>query len=256
MRQFNLVNGEGQVYTLTVSNKYTGFLATADGLGYEKSNEYQKIGSSFIQLTDSIIQKVISGVVYFFQPYAYQEFSKFALFCQSKDLTLYYRTPTGEYRKDGSITKIEKSEGADSLKVKIEFTPTSIWYQSFKESNADDSIKIYSESQVESPCCLSFTGITKTNETLSWSQELNDVEIMTGELDEVTIASTDTVYIRTDTNPYQIYKISSENVKTDLYGKSDFATKRFPILYKGVNEFIVTGASEITVEGRILHETV
>ncbi len=124
MRQFNLVNGEGQVYTLTVSNKYTGFLATADGLGYEKSNEYQKIGSSFIQLTDSIIQKVISGVVYFFQPYAYQEFSKFALFCQSKDLTLYYRTPTGEYRKDGSITKIEKSEGAkrlyqDSLRITV-----------------------------------------------------------------------------------------------------------------------------------------
>ena len=79
---------------------------------------------------------------------------------------------------------------------------------------------------------------------------------MTGELDEVTIASTDTVYIRTDTNPYQIYKVDSENVKTDLYGKSDFTTKRFPILYKGVNEIIVTGASEITVEGRILYETV
>lgn len=255
MRTFNLVNGEGQVYTLTVSNKYTGFLATADGLGYEKSNEYQKIGSSFTQLTDSISQKVISGVVYFFQPYAYQEFSKFALFCQSKDLTLYYRTPTGEYRKDGSITKIEKSEGADSLKVKIEFTPVSLWYQSFKEVSTNGSIKIYSESQIESPCCLSFKGITKNNETLAWSQNHDDVEIMTGELDNVTIAATDTVYIRTDTNPYKIYKMS-QGVEGDLYGKSDFATKRFPILYKGVNEIIVTGASEITVEGKILYETV
>ncbi len=96
---------------------------------------------------------------------------------------------------------------------------------------------------------MSFKGITKTNETLAWSQNHDDVEIMTGELDNVTIAATDTVYVRTDTTPYKIYKVS-QGVESDLYGKSDFATKRFPILYKGVNEIIVTGASEITVEGR------
>lgn len=256
IRQFNLIDSEGQAYTLTVANRYTGFLTSASGLGYEKTSDYQKIGNDYEPLTDNINQGVISGVIRFFNPHAYQFFSKFALFCQDKNLTLLYRTPTGEYRRKGSITKIEKSEGEDLLKVKIDFTATSLWYQELKRKTNAAALSVKSESVIESPCCLSFTGVTKSNATLAWSQSLNNTSIMTGELDGVTIAATDTVYIRTDTNPYQIYKVSSGGTKTDLYGKSDFGTKRFPMLYKGVNVFTVTGATEISIEGRVLYETV
>ncbi|MCR5098755.1 MAG: hypothetical protein K6B14_07400 [Lachnospiraceae bacterium] len=256
IRQFNLVNSEGETYTLTLSNKYTGFLGVVDGLGYEKSPEYQRIGSELVQLTDLINQKVISGTVQFFQPHAYQEFTRFAWFCQDNDLTLYYQIPTGLFLKKGSITKIEKSEGSDSLKVKIDFTPKTLWYREIKRDIAAASLMIISESAIESPCCLSFKGVTVTENDFSWSQKVDNTTIMTGTLKDVTIAATDTVYVRTDTNPYQIYKIDAENVKTDLYAMSDFSTSRFPLLYKGNNEFIVTGASEITVEGRELFETV
>ena len=256
VRKFDLVNGEGVTYTLTVANKFTGFLGEVDGLGYEKSPEYQKIGTEYEQLTDNINQSVISGIIHFFQPYAYQKFTDFARYCQDNDLTLYYRIPTGLFMKKGSITKIEKSEGAESLKVKIDFTGKTLWYQDVESTTAESPLKIISDSLIESPCCLSFTGLTVNNSTLSWSQKVDNATIMTGSLSGVTIAATDTVFVRTDTNPYQIYKVSSGGTKTALYAKSDFSTARFPFLYKGENQFLVTGASEIKVEGRELYETV
>lgn len=256
IRQFNLENSEGEVYTLTVSNKYTGFMTMADGLGYEMSPDYQKVGTEYERLADNINQGIISGSIHFFQPYAYREFSKFALFCQDKDLKLYYRTPTGQFKRNGMISKIERSEGSDSLNVKVTFTATSLWYQEFKESVSDDSITVISESALDSLCEISFKGLTITNGDLEWSQKLNNTQVMSGKLSGVTIAATDTVYIRTDKNPYEIYKVNSGGVRTDLYSKSDFSTKRFPLIYKGVNEFIVTGASEIVIKGRILYEAV
>lgn len=256
IRQFNIENSEGEVYTLTVSNKYTGFFGVVDGLGYEKKPEYQKVGNEYIQLTDPINQKIISGTIQFFQPHAYQAFTKFAQFCQDNDLTLYYQIPTGLYMKKGSVTKIEKSEGADSLKVKIDFTPKTLWYQNISRTVNTSPLNIMSDSLIESPCCLSFKGVTVDNGTLEWSQEVNGNEIMTGALNNVTIEPTDTVFIRTDTNPYQIYKVDAEETKTDLYEKSDFSTDRFPMLYKGENQFTVTGATKITVEGHELYETV
>lgn len=256
VRNFDLMNSEGKAYTLTVSNKYTGFLGEVDGLGYEKSSEYQKIGNEYVQLTDSINQAVINGVIRFFQPHAYQEFTAFAEYCQDKDLTLYYRIPTGLFLRKGSITKIDKSEGNNSLQVKVAFTAKSLWYREIKEEIEDNSLGVLSRSKIDSLCCLSFSGVTKSNANLSWSQEVDGVEVMTGTLKNVTIAATDTVFIRTDTKEYQIYKVSSGGTKTNLYDKSDFGTGRFPFFYKGENEFIVTGATMIRVEGRELYETV
>ena len=256
MREFNLINGEGKTYRLTVSNTYTGFLGAVDGLGYKRSPEYQKIGTDYEEISDSIEQSVINGQIIFFQPHAYQDFTSFAMFCQNKDLTLYYQIPTGTFLRKGSVTKIEKSEGGNELRAKIEFTAKSLWYQEIEETIEDDELTVSMNTLIDSPCCLSFTGITRSNATLAWTQKLDNVQIMTGELDGVTIVATDTVYIRTDTNPYQIYKVSSGGTKTDLYDKSDFGTKRFPYLQKGENTFIVTGASKLTVQGRILYETV
>lgn len=256
IRQFNLVNSEGQTYTLTVANKYTGFLGEVDGLGYERDNDYKKLGDEYVKVTSGSKQSVIEGVIQFFQPRAYQEFTAFARFCDDKELILYYQIPTGTYLKKGEVTKIEKSEGADSLKVKIIYTANTMWYQQIEAEIADDSLTVMSDSKKESPCCLAVTGLTVDNSSVSWVQSVNDVVTMTGALDEVTLASTDTLYIRTDTNPYRIYKTDSNNVETDLYGKSDFSTGRFPFLYKGENVFTITGASNIAVKGLILYETV
>ena len=259
IRTFDLLNSEGQAYTLTISHRYTGFLTTAEGLGFENSPEYVRIGNSYERLTDNLNQGVISGIVQFFNPYAYQKFSAFAEFCQDKNLTLFYRTPTGLFKKDGAITKIEKSEGDDSLKVKIEFTATSLWYKEIQHTVASAVITFNSDSAIESPCCLSISGITRSGTSLSWEQNVNGKIIMSGTLNNVTISEQSTVYIRTDTNPYSIYKQTSGGNPTSLYEYSNFATKRFPFIKKGSNMITIFGSpspSELSISGRILYETI
>ena len=150
-------------------------------------------------------------------------------------------------------TEINSSLGMD---VGIELMPLCMWYQTVEKSENSSSVSIISDSVNESPCGLRFSGVTKSNASLSWSQTVDGVEVMTGTLLGVTIASTDMVYVRSDTNPYSIYKVTANNTNTSLYSKSDFTTKRFPYLHKGVNVFTVTGATYIDVRGHILYETV
>ena len=139
------------------------------------------------------------------------------------------------------------------MDVGITLMPVSMWYKTIKETGTG-SVTVKSDSKNESPCCLIITGIDVAYNTLQWLQKVNNVVVMNGYLDHVNIGTTTKVYIRTDTNPYQIYKVT-DGVKTDLYPYSRFSSKRFPFLYKGTNQFTVSGAS-ITVEGRILYETV
>lgn len=258
MRQFSLRNRLGEVYRL---NSIDYFMHNPEGLGFTRSAVYKKMGNRYELLQDGFEQTPITGQIMFrsdAQQSAYKRYLKFSTFLQEIPLTLIYRIPGGEFLLDCVPGSVEKTEinSAFGMDVGITLTPLSMWYSEIKESTSNTPLTVHSDSLVESPCCLSFTGIAKTNESLSWSQEVNGIEIMTGELEGVTIAETDTVYVRTDTNPYQIYKVDSEDVRTDLYSKSDFSTKRFPLLYKGENVFTITGASEIKVEGKELYETV
>lgn len=259
IRTFDLMNSSGEAYNLTVADRYTGFLTVADGLGYESGTEYQRIGDEYAPMVDYYNQSVISGVMQFFQPYAYQKFSRFALFCQDKNLTLYYRTPTGLFKRDGSVSKIEKSEGNDSLKVKIDFTCKTMWYRELEESTDGDTVVVYSDSAIVSPCCLSFTGITKSTQTVKWYQYIDEgsTPLMSGELKNVTVNSGDSIYVRTDTNPYEIYRLTVGGNKVDLYSNSIFSKRRFMFIRQGYNRFYVaeTGA-KVTIKGRIYYETV
>ena len=234
IRTFDLLNSEGQAYTLTISHRYTGFLTTAEGLGFENSPEYVRIGNSYERLTDNLNQGVISGIVQFFNPYAYQKFSAFAEFCQDKNLTLFYRTPTGLFKKDGAVTKIEKSVGDDSLKVKIEFTATSLWYQEIEVDVEGSELTIVSDSTIESPCILSLITYWSGVTGISWTQTVNGTTVVNGSLSDISLTAGRGVVIRTDTNPYKIYMIPGEY---SLYNKSNFGTKRFPFLQKGTNTF-------------------
>lgn len=258
MRQFSLINKSGDVYKL---NSLDYFLHDPEGIGFTRNASYQKIGLSYLMIQDGFNQTPVRGRIMFKTDKvqsAYKRYLKFTRFLQDIPLTLVYRVPGGEFFLDCIPEIIEKSEINSSLGMDVGITlnPISMWFTHITQSATGGNVSIISESINESPCCLSFTGVTVSNSTLSWSQQLDNVEIMTGALNSVTIDETDTVYIRTDHNPYEIYKISSGGTKTSLYDKSDFSTKRFPLLYKGENKFIVTGATKITIEGRELYETV
>ena len=253
IRTFDLVNSKNETYTLSVANKHTGFLYDVGGLGTEHSPEYAKIGNIYESLIDNINQGVISGTMLFFNPYPYQEFLKFSMFCQDTDLKIHYRTPAGEFWRDGAVTRIEKSESSsDTLKVRIDFTASSLWYDNISKTASGTSIEINSESFIDSPCHLTFSPSSSLT-SLSWSQTVDGVTVLTGAISDVSIASSQTVHIRTDTNPYELYR---DNNFTNYYGKSDFNTKRFVYIQKGVNVITFNNSGTIGIEGKILYETV
>ena len=258
MRQFNLRNSIGEEYRL---NSLDNFFHTPEGLGFQRNAVYQKIGARYSIIRDGFRQKPITGQIMFKSDHvasAYNRYLKFKNFLQEIPLTLVYRIPGGEFCIDCVPDIVEKTEINSSLgmNVGIELMPLCMWYQTVEKSENSSSVSIISDSVNESPCGLRFSGVTKSNASLSWSQTVDGVEVMTGTLLGVTIASTDMVYVRSDTNPYSIYKVTANNTNTSLYSKSDFTTKRFPYLQKGVNVFTVTGATYIDVRGHILYETV
>lgn len=258
MRQFSLKNKLGEVYLL---NSLDNFLHEPEGIGFTRNATFQKIGTNYKMVQDGFTQTPVKGKIMFksdAKQSAYKRYLKFSRFLQEIPLLLVYRVPGGEFFQDcipGSVDKTEIN-AAFGMDVGITLTPLSMWYRELKETAQNSNVTVISESMNESPCCLSFSGVTKSNANLSWSQEVDGIEVMTGTLKNVTIAATDTVFIRTDTKEYQIYKVSSGGTKTNLYDKSDFGTGRFPFFYKGENEFIITGATMIRVEGRELYETV
>ena len=257
MRQFNLRNRIGEEYRLNSSDN---FFHTPEGLGFRRNATLQKTGSSYKLIRDGFNQTPISGQIMFksdSQASAYKRYLVFKNFLQEIPLTLVYRIPGGEFYMDVLPSNVDKTEINSSLgmDIGIELTPLTMWYRTISASAEADRVQIISDSVNESPCILTFSGLTVTNDSVVWSQLVDGSSFMTGKLNEMTVAATDKIVVRTDTNPYRIYqRIGSTN--TGVYQHSDFETKRFPFIQKGVNEFRVSGATSVSVEGKILYETV
>lgn len=253
-RTFNILDTAGNAYTLTVLKPIhsTGYFYNVSGLGMETSHTYQKIGESYEITEKKNKQGRITGTIFFHGDYCDQEYAKFARFCQNKELIVSYRTPAGEFKRDGHISKISKDEKGGALKVDVEFTCISLWYREINLSVSGTSITFDSDSAIDSPCHLMFkpgSAIT----SLTWSQTVNGTSVMTGALSSISVSASQTLHIRTDTNPYKIYRNTEA---TNYYGKSDFSTKRFPLIRQGINVITFGASGAITVEGKLLYETV
>lgn len=257
MRQFNLRNRIGEEYRL---NSLDNFFHSPEGLGFRRNATLQKLGTKYRVIRDGFSQIPISGQIMFksdSQASAYNRYLAFKNFLQEIPLTIVYRIPGGEFYKDVIPSTVDKTEINSSLgmDVGIELTPLTMWYRSVYLEYGGHRALVDSDSVNESPCILTFSGITRTNGNITWNQKVDGVTVMTGGLIGVTVAATDQIVVRTDTDPYQIYKLSG-NTKTGLYQLSDFTKTRFPFIRKGANLFEVTDATDITIEGKILYETV
>lgn len=257
-RTFDLINSKGEVYSLALTNSYMGFMYDVDGLGAEHETTYQKIGESYDVLQDNFAQGEISGVVFFKSKRPYNEYMRFILFCQEKPLKLYYRTPVGEYYRDGIVSRIEKNEDGDTARAKITFTASSLWYKPIIETGTNQ-VRIISDTAIKCPCHIMIKPSSAATE-ITWRLWDEWGEIDNGALADIPeaykIGTTDTLHIRSDTNPYQIYKTLSNGTKTDLYAYSVFSSTRFIRLKKGYNNISCTTAAEMTVEARLYYETV
>lgn len=88
MREFALVDGNGEEYNLTVEDS---FLHDPSGLGFEHENTYRQVGTRFIKVNTRSNQSVISGKVHFHPDDAYEEYQNFVEFSGRDGLELKYR---------------------------------------------------------------------------------------------------------------------------------------------------------------------
>lgn len=253
-RTFNILDTAGNAYTLTVLKPIhsTGYLYNISGLGMETAYDYQKIGESYEIVEKKNKQGKITGTIFFHGDYCDQEYAKFTRFCQNKSLTISYRTPAGEYRRDGHITKISKDEKGGALKVDVEFTCTSLWYKPITLSASGKSITFNSDSAEDSPCHVIFKP-SNTITYIIWTHNVDGEYVMTGALYDISVTNSQTIHIRTDTNPYKIYR---DTESTDYYGYSDFSRERFFLIKPGINVITFGSSGTITIEVKLLYETV
>lgn len=252
MRQFALINSIGETYEL---NDVRNFFHDPNGLGFLRNSDYIKLGDRYEMTRDSFEQAAPTGSICFKDEKsstAYDKYAKFTRFIQNIPLTLVYRSDSNHYidviPESIGKTEITKPLGLD---ISIGFRALSLWYDKIEKSGST-SVEILSDSAQESPCDIAITGPV-TNPI--WTQNLNGAQISSGKV-TATISSGEILHIRTDTNPYRIYKVGSGGTVTDLYASSDFSTSRFIYLKSGKNVIACSGASAIKVSGRILHETV
>ena len=276
MRIFSLLNADGEVCNLTDNG--ASFFYGVDGLGTENTVEHQQVGNDYVILTDLLSQSEITGSVKFWNPGAQKQYREFVRFCQSKPLTLVYTADGTEFRKKGTVTKIEYSEG-ECLRAAITFAGLTPYYRELRsdsekssaengkkysftypyryESTLANTVVIESESGIESPCRLTIMG-PLTNPR--WVHYVNNVECCSGKV-IAEIPKGHRLVIDTTAVPYSIKEYNNQGEEVaDRYQASDFGTQRFILLRHGNNRITVTednGAEiEIRAEGRIYYASV
>lgn len=275
IRKFRLRNALGEWYDL---NDREHFFYNPSGLGHEYNSDYENIGFLHIKTEETLEQNEIKGKI---RLKTYDQYHQLALFIQHKPLTLEY-TAGGTYYMQIDVEQLEKEEISRSGKLdpSIRMVGLSPWYKNIRAENSQDqgggkiypytypySYKDYasgelilqSDSAIQSPCRLILIGPCKNP---SWSHYLNGNRTMIGKLGNVEkdcIIEEGKRVIIDDTGPvYSIKEYDSHgNMTRDLYGLSDFSTKRFIKLGYGDNRITYqheeSYAMNAIVEGRIMY---
>ena len=277
MRTFVLQDKNGVSYNLT--EKQTAFLYNVDGLGFSRDIEYQPIGDGYAAVSNVLAQGVISGVVRFRQPNAYQKYFAFVQFTQNAPLKLIYTPTTTPYYRDGMVTSISKSESRDgALTCNVEFSATSPFYKLLYEFNDGvvsggkeynysynyvyanaiaETVMLQCDSYLSCPAKIEIYGYAVNP---MWRHYVNGVLISSGAV-TATVAAGNKLVIDTTTNPYSIkqYNLANELI-SDAYQLSDFSTQRFVTLKNGRNTISVShegsNVLQLGVEARIEYASV
>lgn len=138
MRQFALINQDGQRYNL-INNNSTAFLWQPSGLGFSYNNDYMESEGFFFEMNSEVSQVAKTGVLVFYGSDPYTQYKKFMDFIsQSTSLRLAYAPKTTWYYVDIDIEFVEKSEIAEdgTLQCSISMLPKTPIYLPY-ELNID-----------------------------------------------------------------------------------------------------------------------
>lgn len=277
MRQFILYNATGNRYNL---NDLDFFLENPEGLGFERSTEYRAIGSHYSPYKEGLKQKNIRGTIGFKEPDAYKKYFDFCLFLEEAPLRLDY-TPDGDtFSIDVNVQVVEKTElELRGLNCGITIRPLGQFYRTISvegesgessggktydytypytyADSAPGSVLIESNTKERSACKLVIFGPLINP---SWTHYLNGNVECAGAI-TARIGEGHRLVIDTTRIPYAIEEQdASGNLVADRYGQSDFATKRFIYIGRGVNRITVahegSNIPKMIAEARLYYATV
>lgn len=248
MRQFVLINQKGNRYSL---NEKKSFMAEPSGLGFEFKVEYENYRGFFVERERELKQPKIKGTIYFD---SYEEYYKFVSFIQFGPLELEY-TSYETFHMKCNVDRVGKEELADfgKLKCPIEIAGKTSFYKKIIKRNDFGSnigktypytypysyagvdvgtVEFDVESNMESGVKMTMMGPLINP---SWSYFVNGTKKLSGKIN-AEIASGNRLVVDTTGSPYLIQEVDSLNqLVKDRYEDSDFSTKRFIRLEKGMN---------------------
>lgn len=150
MRQFYLINSDGQKYNL-INDSSTAFLWQPSGLGFEYDRDYMESEGFFFNMNTSVSQTAKTGVLLFYGSDPYTQYKTFMDYISKSDgLRLAYAPKSTFYYVDIDIESVQKSEIEEdgTLQCSIVMMPKTPIYLPY-ELNIDlsgdlgDSIKQY-----------------------------------------------------------------------------------------------------------------
>lgn len=275
MRQFYLINGSGNQYSLMDVEHW---LYQPGNLGAKFSSKYEQIGGDFIRTNRVSKPDDIKGKLLFTGDDKYDDYFKFQKFIAVEPLTLVY-VSNDTYKVSVDLKSIDKGEIEDGiLKCDIRLKRLSRWYKEITILNTDidrtgknydytynytytefekQTATIDSDSGYDSPTKITIFGPAVNP---SWKHYLNGDVVETGKV-TASIVQGRRIVIDCTKIPYSIKEYDQAGaVKRDLYQNSDFSTARFFNLSYGRNRITVehegTNDLGLAVEARVEYETV
>lgn len=110
MRQFHLINADGQKYNL-INDNTTAFLWQPDGLGFQYDKDYMESEGFFFEMNSAVTQVPKTGILLFYGNDPYGEYKTFMDYISSSEgLRLAYCPKNTWYYVDIDIDFVEKSE--------------------------------------------------------------------------------------------------------------------------------------------------
>lgn len=277
MRQYTLINGNGETYNITAKKQL--FFHSVEGLGYSEDNDYQRVGNRFVMLSNKKKQGEIKGEIKFWNPNAHAKYEAFVQFTQILPLTITYKPINKTYYARGNITKIDFNE-TDALTVSIEFTQTTPFFESVNvvtyptdeinygkiydyeypyvySSAVANTIIINMSESMESPCKLTIHGPVVNPQ---WNHYVNNILVATGKI-LGTIPAGNRLIVDTTGDSFSIHQVDAgNNLVADMYQSSDFGTERAIYLQRGQNRITVEdeGSNKVIVaaEAELYHASV
>lgn len=275
MRQFYLINGSGNTYSLMDVEHW---LYRPKKLGAKFNSKYEQIDANFVRTNRISKPDDISGKLLFTGKDKYDDYFDFMKFIAVEPLTLVY-VSNAPYRCTVDLKSIDKSEIEDGiLQCDLKFKRLSRWYKyitilndtpektgktydyqydyTYTEYEAETAT-IESDSGYDSPTKLTIFGPAINPR---WQHYINN-ELIDGGSVNAEIRDGRRLVIDCTNIPYTIREYDNNGHMTnDLYKFSDFESKRFINLGFGKNRIAFehdgTNKLNIAVEARIEYETV